>query len=78
MGAMSRDSITRASFWRRLGTAGMQPQYPARITYLHVGRCGELLVKLRMDDQEIALRFSVRDSALILGLLKARPPALDP
>jgi hypothetical protein len=72
---MSRESITRASFWRRTGTPAMQAQYPARVTYLQVGRFGELLIKLEMSGEELALRFSVADSAQILELLKANASA---
>lgn len=60
---MTGPRATRASFWRRrAGALGPQAQYPATVTYLEVGRFGELLIALEMDGEQLSLRLSPTDS----------------
>ena len=69
---MSDPRTTRASFWRRLPALGMQAQYPARVTYLEVGRYGELLIALEMDGEQLSIRLSPEDSRQALAKLTER------
>jgi hypothetical protein len=65
-----RESITRASYWRRKDLPGMLPQYPSRITHLEVGRFGELILTVEMGGEVMGVRFSVVDTARIRQMIE--------